>query len=31
MLPDHAVVVAAHSASYGALPATLTRHPASIA
>jgi hypothetical protein len=31
MLPDHAVVVAAHSASCGALPATLTRHPASIA
>lgn len=31
VLRDHAVVYAAHLASYGALPATLARHPGSVA
>jgi hypothetical protein len=31
MLHDHVVVYSAHFASYGALPATLARHPGSIA
>lgn len=31
ILRDHAVVYSAHLASYGALPATLARHPGSVA